>query len=157
MLKTRIREASRHVSARRFGKKAVALAMAPVGVAAISFAGLAIAAPGAYAATGCVTRTFDVALDADTYQPCVLDMQVLLNNLYKKGVVGPNQLLATDGYFGVDTGNDVVGFNDWWNDVPGQLGEMTPTSWDALCGLNYGQGDRGTYWHDAGCASEPGL
>ena len=157
MLKTRIREASRHVSARRFGKKAVALVMAPVGVAAISFAGLAIAAPGAYAATGCVTRTFDVVLDADTYQPCVLDMQVLLNDLYDEHVPGPNQRLTTDGYFGVHTGNDVVGFNLEWNDVNGQLGEMTPSSWKALCELDWYYGFRGAYYHDAGCPTEPGL
>jgi hypothetical protein len=157
MLKSRIRAVARHIGGRGAGKKAVALAIAPIGVAAVSFAGLAIAAPGAYASTGCVTRTFDILLDGNTYQPCVLDMQVLLNNLYGKHVVGPNQRLVTDGYFGVNTGNDVVGFNLWWDDVPGQLGEMTPTSWDALCGLNAGQGFRGTYWHNAGCATEPGL
>jgi hypothetical protein len=162
MLKSRIRAVSRRIggrriSGRRVGKKAVALALAPIGVAAVSFAGLAIAAPGAYASTGCVTRTFDIVLDENTYQPCVLDMQVLLNNLYNKHVVGPNQELATDGYFGIDTANDVVEFNLWWNDVPGQLGEMTPTSWDALCGLNWDNGFHGTYWHNAGCATEPGL
>ena len=54
MLKSKL---MRGVTGRRFGKKAVALAMAPIGVAAVSFAGLAITAPGAYAATGCVTRT----------------------------------------------------------------------------------------------------
>jgi hypothetical protein len=154
MLKSKL---SRRITGRRFGKKAVALTMAPIGVAAVLFAGLAITAPGAYAATGCVTRTFDILLDGNTYQPCVLDMQVLLNNLYEKHVVGPNQFLTTDGYFGVHTGNDVVGFNIWWNDVPGQLGEMTPSSWTALCGLNSDEGFRGAYWHDAGCQTLPGL
>jgi hypothetical protein len=97
-------------AAGRFGKKAGTLVMAPVGVAAISFAGLAIAAPGAYAATGCVTRTFDV-----------------------------------------------VGFNLEWNDVNGQLGETTPSSWKALCELDWYYGFRGAYHHDAGCPTEPGL
>jgi len=154
MLKSKL---SRRITGRRFGKKAVALTLAPIGVAAVSFAGLAITAPGAYAATGCVTRTFDMVLDEDTYQPCVLDMQVLLNNLYGKGVIGPNQRLVTDGYFGINTANDVLEFNIWWNDVPGQLNEMTPTSWGALCGLNSDEGFRGAYWHDAGCQTLPGL
>ena len=72
-------------------------------------------------------------------------MQVLLNNLFIRHDVGPNQELAADVYFGIHTQNDVVGFNLWWNDSPGQLAEMTPLSWGALCGLNFGQGFRGPY------------
>jgi hypothetical protein len=139
---------------RRWLALAVPAALAALVVGA---APAASAAPGAPAATGCVTRTFDYLLDYNTYQPCVLDMQVLLNDLWYKHEVGPNQLLATDGYFGVHTGNDVVSFNLWWNDSPGQLGEMTPVSWSVLCGLDWDIGDRGAYWHDAGCATLAGL
>ena len=113
-----------------------------------------VAAPRATEATGCVTENFSEA-DEGTYEPCVLDEQVLLNDVYDVHDVGPNQLLATDGHYGPDTTSDVISFQKAWDlEVDGITG---PHTWDQLCALDFELGFRGNYWHNAGCASEPGL
>jgi hypothetical protein len=54
-------------------------ASAPAHVTALS---------AAEAASGCVTETFTIN-DEPYYEPCVLDAQVLLNNLWSKGFAWP--------------------------------------------------------------------
>jgi len=44
-----------------------------------------------------VERTFG---ESNTYQQCVRDEQILLNDLWYVGAAGPNQLLTVDGYYG---------------------------------------------------------
>jgi peptidoglycan hydrolase-like protein with peptidoglycan-binding domain len=141
----------------------VAAALVTLSTTAASAAPMTASAPGHVAApraaaateaTGCVTEDFSEA-DEGTYEPCVLDEQVLLNDVYDAHDVGPNQLLATDGYYGPDTTSDVTSFQKAWDlEVDGITG---PQTWDQLCVLDYELGYRGTYWHNAGCASEPGL
>jgi hypothetical protein len=136
---------------RRVRKITGALAVALTGTA-ITLAGTAITAPQASAAaTGCVAQTF--GYDPYTYQQCVLDMQVLLNDLWYDHQVGPDQALVTDGYYGPHTSNDVTSFNTWWNNGTAELGEMSPLSWDVLCGLDLHAGFHGAYWQNAGCAT----
>jgi hypothetical protein len=136
---------SRHITGRRFGKSA----LASVSVAAMALAGVVITAPEASAATGCITRTFGYS---NTYQQCVLDLQVLLNDLYGH-IVGPNQILATDGYYGNHTASDVASWNSAWNPGTTELAEMSPTSWDTLCGWDQVAGFTGAYYRNAGCAT----
>lgn len=113
-----------------------------------------VTAPRAADASGCVTQDFSEA-DEGTYESCVADEQILLNDLYGIGVMGPNQRLTVDGYYGPDTTSDVQSFQGAWGDtVDGITG---PQTWDSLCAVDYVYGFRGTYWHDAGCATEPGL
>jgi hypothetical protein len=142
--------------------------LAAAGVTIVSAAGLtALAATGASAATtsaaapahvtaqrsaadtACVDQTFGYS--PDTYQPCVLDLQVLLNDLYRIGFTGPDQLLTTDGYYGIHTAGDVQSFNYNW--IPQLAGsdEMGPFSWSALCELDWENGFHGAYWQAAGC------
>ena len=56
---------------------------------ATALTGVAIAAPGASAATLCVERTFG---ESNTYQQCVRDEQILLNDLRSVGAAGPGGL-----------------------------------------------------------------
>jgi peptidoglycan hydrolase-like protein with peptidoglycan-binding domain len=119
-----------------------------------------VSAPSAAeAASGCVTETFTIA-DEPYYEACVADAQILLNDIYyfqeKTGIYnGVTYLLTVDGSYGPDTMNDVKNFQGFWGDkVDGELGPMT---WDTLCSTDYNLGYRGTYWHDAGCGTEPGL
>lgn len=115
----------------------------------------AAASKAALTPSGCVTHTFDI-FDGYTRMQCVVDMQVLLNNLWNSHVPGPNQELAADGLFGVNTQNDVVDFNLKWTQVPGQYAEMTPVGWqEYLCILNWQERFTGFYWQNAGCNTIP--
>jgi hypothetical protein len=108
-------------------------------------------ASAAEAASGCVTEIFSIA-DEPYYEPCVLDEQVLLNNLWSKGMPGLYQL-TTDGYYGPLTMGDVEQFQrDAGDSVDGVTGSET---WGSLCIINGDSGFRGVYWHDAGCNTEP--
>jgi len=99
----------------------------------------------AEAASGCVTETFTIS-DEPYYEPCVLDAQVLLNNV--RSLPGLYDL-TTDGYYGPLTEGDVTQFQrDAGDGVDGKLG---PETWGSLCILNEDYGFHGTYWHDAGC------
>lgn len=147
----------------------VAAALLTLSTTAASAAATTAAAPGHVAApraakaaadpSGCVTETFDIN-DQYTYEQCVAWEQVLLNDIWsvqeKTGTyLGVNQQLATDGYYGPDTTSDVEAFQGSHRDtVDGWTGPMT---WDSLCTAVVFLGFHGTYWHDAGCATEPGL
>ncbi len=117
------------------------------------------AADAAADPSGCVTEDFSIA-DEPYYEACVADEQILLNDIFyyeqDYGVYdGANQLLTVDGSYGPHTTNDVEGFQSWWGDtVDGITG---PQTWDTLCTVDYNLGYHGTYWHDAGCGTEPGL
>jgi hypothetical protein len=137
----------RDATGRRAGKVGVAVAVALAGTA-ITLTGTAIAAPGASAATACINQTFGYS---NTYQACVLDEQVMLNDLWDAHYPGPNQLLATDGYYGPHTESDVAAYNATWGYTSGSV--TTPDTWYGLCESDYYNGYHGTYWHDAGCAS----
>lgn len=101
----------------------------------------------ASADTACVYRTFGLS---STYQPCVRDEQILLNDLWSIHVDGPNQQLTTDGYSGNNTANDVAHFNDWWlGFFPDWI--TPPVTWHWLCVLTGGNGFEGACWHAAGC------
>jgi hypothetical protein len=144
----------RHITGRHVGMIVLALATALTGVAII--------APGASAATGCVTRTFG---ESNTYQQCVRDEQVLLNDLWDDGLRGPNQLLTVDGYYGSHTFSDVQAFQLAWHNVPGLPvalagpvdGITGPKTWNWLCSIDQANRFTGIYYHDAGCATLPGL
>jgi peptidoglycan hydrolase-like protein with peptidoglycan-binding domain len=110
--------------------------------------------------SGCVEETFNEN-DQYTYEPCVVDEQILLNDIWsvqeKTGdYLGVNpQPLSVDGYYGPDTTSDVETFQGSHGDhVDGWTGPMT---WDSICTAVYFLGFHGTYWNDAGCATEPGL
>jgi hypothetical protein len=130
------------------GRLVVALAVALTGTV-IALTGTAISAPGASAASACVDQI--LSYDPGTYQPCALDEQVLLDDLWRIGFTGPDQQLATDGYYGLHTEGDVESFNDNW--IPQQAGSGVTTTytWAALCELDWEHGFRGAYWHNAGC------
>lgn len=133
------RARSRRIAGRQFGTILAALAVA-LTVAAVR-------ASGASAATSCVYRTFGLS---STYQPCVQDEQVLLNDLWSIHVDGPNQRLTTDGYYGNNTANDVAHFNDWWlGFYPDWI--TPPVTWHWLCVLTGENGFEGAYWHAASC------
>jgi hypothetical protein len=106
----------------------------------------------------CVFQTFG---PSNTYQECVADLQVLLNDLWyihyrgPEGRLGPNQLLATDGYYGPDTASDVASVNaNWLGSVGGD--EATPDTWSVVCGADKISGFRGVYWHNASCPNMVG-
>lgn len=138
----------------RFGRPLIAAAAA----VAVSGASVTITAPRA-SAVGlvCVDRTFG---PSNTYQPCVRDEQILLNDLwYDHDFLGHNsvnQVLATDGIYGPRTANDVAHFN-WYEGLPG--GSTTTSAafnntwgtWTGLCFQTWSDGFHGVYWHDAGC------
>lgn len=141
----------RHVTGWHAGMIVVALATALTSVA--------ITAPSASAATGCVTETFGI-WDENTYEQCVRDEQVLMNDLVyfessqniDLGATGP---LTVDGYYGPATYLSVLTFQEWWSlKTDGITG---PQTWGKLCYEDWEWGFRGAYWHDAGCATEPGL
>ncbi len=133
-------------------------ALLTLGTTAVSAATSRASAPAhvtapsaAEAASGCVTEIFSIA-DEPYYEPCVLDEQVLLNNLWSKGMPGLYKL-ATDGYYGPLTTGDVEQFQrDAGDSVDGVTG---PETWGSLCIINAGNGFTGVYWHDAGCNTEP--
>ena len=125
-----------------------------VGGTAATLTGVAFSAPHASAATPCVDQTFDY-LDVNLRLGCVVDEQVLLNNLRNRGIAGPNQLLAVDGQYGPHTSDDVAGFNSVWT-LNGWSGETNPQTWRALCAVNYRYGFHGVYWAGAGCTPSSG-
>jgi hypothetical protein len=140
----------RHIDGRHIATIVAALAVA--------LAVAAIGASGASAATTCVHQTF--TLSPFTYRPCVRDEQILLNDLRYAHVRGPDQLLATDGYYGTRTANDVSSFN-YSNPVSRirteYVGETTPDTWAVLCSLDRGYGFTGAYWRAAGCSIFVGV
>ena len=106
----------------------------------------------------CVFQTFG---PSNTYQKCVQDLQVLLNDLWyihyrgPEDRLGPNQLLATDGIYGPDTTSDVASVNaNWLASVGGD--EATPDTWSVVCGADKISGFRGVFWHNAGCPNMVG-
>jgi peptidoglycan hydrolase-like protein with peptidoglycan-binding domain len=102
----------------------------------------------AEAASGCVTEIFSIA-DEPYYEPCVLDEQVLLNNLWSKGLPGLYRL-TTDGYYGPLTTGDVAQFQkDAGDSVDGVT--VHTEAWGSLRILNADQRLTGVYWHNAGC------
>jgi peptidoglycan hydrolase-like protein with peptidoglycan-binding domain len=114
-----------------------------------------VTAPQAQATSGCVTVEFGI-WDENTYEQCVRDEQILLNNLYYNGIVYVNQGLTVDGYYGPDTYSAVRSFQ---TDIPQPAyidGITGPQTWWWLCHINSANGFSGVYWHDAGCATEPG-
>ena len=105
-----------------------------------------IPAAPASAATACVYLDFG---ESNTYQPCVRDEQVLLNDLWKAGRAGPNQLLTVDGYYGSHTVSDVKAFQTAYAlTVDGITG---PQTWDWLCLVDAEWGFTGTYYQAVGC------
>jgi peptidoglycan hydrolase-like protein with peptidoglycan-binding domain len=115
----------------------------------------------AAAPSGCVTEQFSIA-DESTYYACVADEQILLNDLWYyqeqhpnhevPTYLGVNQLLTVDGSYGPDTTSDVRYFQTSWNlHIDGTTGKQT---WGELCYQDWLHGYTGTYWHDAGCATE---
>jgi peptidoglycan hydrolase-like protein with peptidoglycan-binding domain len=114
-------------------------------------AGAHVSAPRA-AATGCVTEEFGT-WDENTYERCVRDEQILLNDLHYSLVDGMNDvpLLTVDGYYGAHTYSTVRFFQTRIDiHVDGITG---PQTWGALCDITGNVGYQGAYWHDAGCAS----
>ena len=109
------------------------------------------AAKAAADPSGCVTEDFSEA-DEGTYEPCVRDEQVLLNNLWSVHVLPGLKDLTVDGYYGPDTTSDVYTFQgDLAITYDGVTG---PQTWWWVCHINSNAGFTGTYWHDAGCATE---
>jgi peptidoglycan hydrolase-like protein with peptidoglycan-binding domain len=136
----------RHITGRHVGMIVLALATALPCVAII--------APSASAATPCVEQTFG---ESNTYQQCVLDEQVLLNDLWSVHAAGPNQLLTVDGYYGPHTLSDVKSFQTAYHGSPYHLpvdGITHPLTWGVLCIEDAANGFTGAYWHDAGCTPE---
>jgi peptidoglycan hydrolase-like protein with peptidoglycan-binding domain len=139
----------------------VAAALATLSTTAASATPAAASAPGHVAApqaarvaadpSGCVTEVFSTA-DESTYESCVADEQILLNNLWNANAGGPDQLLVVDGYYGAHTANDVKSFQTYSNlAVDGITGSQT---WEVICNINEDEGFTGIFWHGAGCANE---
>ena len=104
----------------------------------------------AEAASGCLTETFSEA-DENTYEPCVLDEQVLLNDAHAENPGFAEGPIATDGYYGPETTSDVYYFQGSFGiEYDGITGPQTRRQ---LCSVAYSGGYRGTYWHDAGCST----
>jgi peptidoglycan hydrolase-like protein with peptidoglycan-binding domain len=137
----------------------VAAALVTLSTTAASAATTVASAPGhvtapqaAEAATGCVTIQFGT-WDENTYERCVRDEQILLNDLHYGLVDGMNRapLLTVDGYYGPHT-YGVVRFFQGQIDIT-QDGITGPQTWHALCDIAGNTGYQGVYWHDAGCPS----
>jgi hypothetical protein len=99
-------------------------------------------------AAACISRTLR---QSSTYQSCVYDLQVLLNDLWDHGLPGPSRRLVPDGYYGPDTESDVDLYNAA-NVQPSPGIVATPGTWHSLCLQDYEHGFHGAYWNDAGCA-----
>jgi hypothetical protein len=146
----------RSIPRSRFGKLVFALAVAVT--AAVIAAPQALASrPGDGGSSACVFQTFK---PSSTYQSCVKDEQVLLNDLFVRKIRGPDRQLTTDGLYGPNTSKDVSAFNLAW--IPtGNFGDVTvrsfypdsPGTWDALCYAihHYGLSGGSTYYRAAGC------
>jgi hypothetical protein len=116
---------------------------------AVAISAVAIEAPRASASTACVSQTLG---PRDTYQPCVRDEQVLLNDLWYVRAPGPSQALTTDGYYGSRTAGDVASFNDYLFLSRGpHPATTTPDTWKWLCLADQVYGFVGVDWHGAGC------
>jgi peptidoglycan hydrolase-like protein with peptidoglycan-binding domain len=136
----------------------VAAALVTLSTTAASAATTAASAPGhvtaprAAAAAGCVTDTFTTRY-VNTYEQCVRDEQVLLNDLHYGLVDGMERapLLTVDGYYGPHTYSVVRFFQGQIGFTPN--GITDPKTWKGLCVIAYKTNFTGVYWHDAGCAS----
>lgn len=135
----------------------VAAALVTLSTSAASAATTTASAPGhvtaalAADASGCVTQDFSEA-DEGTYEVCVRDEQVLLNNLWNGYVLSNLQEISVDGYYGPQTESDVLFFQaDAGITKDGITG---PQTWWWLCHINAINGFQGAYWHGAGCATE---
>jgi hypothetical protein len=158
------------------GGTIVAAALVTLGTTAASAATTAASATGHVTApraaqaaadpSGCVTENFSQADDGSVKEPCVNYAQILLNDLYyyeeqhpipeDRTYLGVNQLLTVDGFYGPDTAGVVGFFQKTWDVTPfDQI--LGPKTWDKLCYEDWLHGYRGTYWQDAGCATESGL
>jgi peptidoglycan hydrolase-like protein with peptidoglycan-binding domain len=117
----------------------------------------AAAAPQAVAAaSGCVTEQFGI-WDQNTYEVCVRDEQVLLNNIWSKGVVPGLRDLSVDGFYGSNTTADVTNFQTDFHEAGVSIDGITgPQTWWWVCHINSNLGFRGTYWQGAGCNTEGG-
>ncbi|HTX85125.1 MAG TPA: peptidoglycan-binding domain-containing protein [Streptosporangiaceae bacterium] len=105
-------------------------------------------------ASGCVTEDFSEA-DEGTYEVCVRDEQILLNNLWNGYVLSNLQEIAVDGYYGPQTESDVVMFQSNFRPEGVTVDGITgPQTWWWLCHINGINGYQGVYWHGAGCATE---
>lgn len=151
------------------GITVVAAALATLGTTSASAATTTASASGhvtapraAADASGCVVETFTTA-DEHSYLACVADAQILFNDLwyweqahnFRYSYLGVPELLTVDGSYGPITASVVRAFQSHWSlSVDGRLG---PQTWKRLCTEDYLHGYRGTYWRDAGCATEPGL
>jgi peptidoglycan hydrolase-like protein with peptidoglycan-binding domain len=169
MLKRRIRTLA--VS----GVTVAAAALVAMGTTGASAATMTASAPGhgtasraaqaAAAPSGCVEENFTTALNHG-YVACVAWAQILFNDLWYSQeqhpnhehplYLGVNQLLTTDGSYGPDTASVVGFFQAAWDLKPVD-GELSPQTWNQLCRIDQLRGYTGAYWHDAGCATEPGL
>jgi hypothetical protein len=117
-------------------------------VAAGCTAGAPQTTPSAAVETAkCVTRTFG---RSSTYQSCVYDLQVLLNDLWNDGVPGPSQRLVPDGDYGPRTESDVASYNAAYvHPSPGTV--ATPATWHSLCLQGSDRGLRGSSAYLSGC------
>lgn len=163
MLKTRFRAFA------VVGATIMATALVALGTTGASAAPAHAAAPravqAAAARSGCVAELFTEA-DEHYSLACVVDAQILFNDLYTYEQQHPNHdvrtylgvpyLLTVDGSYGPLTTSVVLFFQKAWDVTPfdGELGMKT---WAQLCLVDYQHGYTGPYWHDAGCATEPGL
>jgi hypothetical protein len=150
---------TRRVGGRHLGKIGVSLAVAATAVA-ITAPGASASLPGdgGSSQTACVFHTFK---PSSTYQQCVKDEQVLLNDLFvhKPRLPGPDRQLATDGIYGPNTSRDVKAFNlawglPWYGDITARsLYPDSPGTWDAVCYAvnHYGLSGGSTYYRAAGC------
>jgi peptidoglycan hydrolase-like protein with peptidoglycan-binding domain len=128
---------------RHFGKIVVTLAVA--------LTGAAITAPGASAAPRCVSRSFG---PSNTPNSCVLDLQVLLNDLTSRHWPGyPNPRLTPDGYYGTHTSNAVLSFNSIYGIASVFEQVAFPSTWQNLCAAAAAaqSGHVGYYYRHAGC------
>jgi peptidoglycan hydrolase-like protein with peptidoglycan-binding domain len=152
------------------GATIVAAGLVTLSTTAASAATMTASAPGhvtaprvaqaAAAPSGCVTETFTTG-DQNTNESCVVDAQILLNDIWSyqqahpKVYLGAGQLLTVDGSYGPHTATDVGSFQFRQKITDDE--KLGPQTWDQLCKVDFGLGYRGTYWHDAGCATEFGL
>jgi peptidoglycan hydrolase-like protein with peptidoglycan-binding domain len=138
-----------------FGPAAAAAPATPGTTTAAAAAGH-VTTPGATADTGCVFQSFG-RYDSGYYEECVVDLQVLLNNLWNKHSKGPDQELTADGYFGPKTANDVAHFNHYFS-LPGgsvatRYNSTSGGTWEWLCIANYVDGFHGPYFQNADCGA----
>jgi zinc D-Ala-D-Ala carboxypeptidase len=112
-----------------------------------------VTAPLAANVSGCVTEVFSTA-DEDTFEACVDDEQVLLNDLHSANPGFANQI-TVDGQYGPATASDVTFFQGSFGLT--RDGITGPQTWRQLCTATFDLGFKGTFWKDAGCPTEPGL